>query len=104
MQNTTHKNLHYAIQNGLLIEFNYNNEGVRVAEPFCLGRSTAGNIILRGFQLRGYSHTITPEWKLFDLAKVTDLKVLSESFEATQRENYHVGDKAMETIFIQVYF
>ncbi len=102
-QNPIHRNLHYAIQNHLLVEFNYNGEGVRVAEPFCLGKTTAGNVALRAFQLRGYTTSIIPEWKLFDLAKVSDLKVLSEGFDFKQRDNYHVGDKAMETIFIQIY-
>jgi hypothetical protein len=99
-----HRNLHYAIQNNLMVEFNYAGEGIRIAEPFCLGRSTQGNVILRAFQLRGHSNSETPEWKLFDLAKISELKVRSESFVPTDRENYHVGDKAMDTIFIQVYY
>ncbi len=99
-----HRNLQYAIQNGLLVEFNYAGEGVRVVEPFCLGRSSAGNIVLRAYQQSGHTHSNAPEWKLFDLAKIADLKVCSQSFEPTKREGYAIGDKAMETIFVQVYF
>jgi predicted DNA-binding transcriptional regulator YafY len=98
-----HRNLHYAIQNHFLIEFAYEGEGVRIAEPFCLGKTTAGNVALRAYQLRGYSNSLPQQWKLFDLSKITELKILSETFDYTQRENYHVGDKAMDTIFVQVY-
>lgn len=100
----THRNLQYAIQNNLLIEFDYASEGARIVEPFCLGRSTQANIILRAFQTEGFTNSNKPEWKLFDLAKITNLKVRSESFVPTERPDYHIGDKAMETIFIQVYY
>ena len=98
-----HSMIHYAIQNHLLMEFNYNGEGVRVAEPYCLGLTTADHTALRAFQLKGYTTTIIPEWKLFDLAKVTEVKLLAASFNDTEREGYHVGDKSMKTIYIQVY-
>lgn len=98
-----HSMIHYAIQNHLLMEFNYNNEGVRVVEPYCLGLTTADHVALRAYQLRGYTTSIVPEWKLFDLSKVSEVKILAESFDHTSREGYQVGDKAMKTIYMQVY-
>lgn len=103
MKNLLHSNLHYAIQNRLRMELNYDNEGVRLIEPYCFGRSKADNYVLRVFQIKGYSASITPGWKLLDLRKVTDLKIISESFDPTERDDYQIGDKSMDTIFIQIY-
>ncbi len=103
MKNQLHNNLHYAIQNRLQMELNYNNEGVRLVEPYCFGRSTAGNFVLRVYQIEGYTTSIIPGWKLLDLSKITDLKILSDSFDPADREDYQIGDKSMDTIFIQIY-
>lgn len=98
-----HSMIHYAIQNHLLMEFNYANEGVRIVEPYCLGLTSADHVALRAFQLRGHTQSIIPEWKLFDLAKVSEVKILAESFDPAAREDYHIGDKSMKTIYMQVY-
>lgn len=98
-----HRLLHYAVQNHLLLEFNYNNEGWRIAEPYCLGLTTADHVALRAYQLRGHTQSIVPEWKLFDLSKVSELKLLAQEFDPKAREGYNIGDKAMKTIYIQIY-
>jgi hypothetical protein len=103
MRTPLHLNLHHAIENHLVVEFNYEGQGIRRVEPFCLGITLAGNLGLRAFQTEGHSHTQIPDWKMFDLSKATDLKVLSDSFDPSQRGAYHVGDKHMKTIFRQVY-
>ncbi|MCH2045045.1 MAG: hypothetical protein MK212_13085 [Saprospiraceae bacterium] len=101
--NPLHLNIHHAIQNRLLLEFNYADEGTRVVEPFCFGLTRAGNLGLRAYQLGGYTNTSKPDWKLFDLAKAKDIKVLAKKFEPSVRTDYSVGDKHMKTIYIQVY-
>jgi hypothetical protein len=101
--NIIHQNIHYAIQHRLKMELNYGNEGMRLVEPYCFGLSSANNFMLRVYQLEGYTTSIIPGWKLLDLSKVTDMKVLTSSFDPTLREDYHVGDKAMKTIFAQIY-
>jgi hypothetical protein len=103
MKNQLHSNLHYAIQNRLRLELNYNGEGVRLVEPYCFGRSKAGNYVLRVYQIEGYTTSIIPGWKLLDQSKISDLKILADSFDPTERDDYQVGDKSMETIFIQIY-
>lgn len=100
---TLHLNIHYAIQNRLLIELNYNDEGVRIVEPYCFGVSRAGNLSFRVFQQKGFTASITPSWKLLSMSKVTDLKILTEQFDPTLREEYQVGDKHMKFIYVQVY-
>lgn len=41
-----------AITDKHLVQFKYDGRS-RIVEPFCCGISTAGNYVLRGFQIRG---------------------------------------------------
>jgi hypothetical protein len=101
--NTLHNHIHYAIQNRLQMELNYEGDGVRLIEPYCFGMSSTGNYILRVFQLKGYTTSIIPGWKLLDISKITELKILTDNFDPTTRDEYQVGDKSMKTIFAQIY-
>lgn len=98
-----HLNLHHAVQHRLLIEFNYADEGIRIVEPYCLGQTLAGNIGLRAFQIDGHSNSNSNQWKMFDLAKAKDIKILAKHFNPHARDEYNIGDKHMKTISIQVY-
>jgi|GEM_PF-3431109 len=98
-----HLNLHHAISQQLLVAFRYNDQDDwRVVEPFCLGLSSANNWSLRAFQRSGPSGSKT-DWKLFNLDKAQDLRVLSQQFTADLRKKYRIGDKHMQTIFRQLY-
>ncbi len=98
-----HQNIHYAIQQRLLMELNYEGEGVRLVEPYCFGLGSTGKFMFRVYQIKGYSTSIIPGWKLLDIGKISEMKILSEKFDPTLRDEYHIGDKAMKTIFAQIY-
>ena len=102
MNNIVLRNIYYAIQNQLLIEFNYENEGTRLIEPFCVGRANSGNYLVRGFQRQGYTQSNMPAWKLFDLKKVSNMKILTDNFNPKDRKEYNMNDKVMDIIFMQI--
>lgn len=83
-----------------MIKFNYDG-GTRVVEPHCYGISTAGNEVLRGYQISGYSSSGKMGWKLFDLSKASSINVLNDSFSGP-RPGYKTGDKNMQKIIIEL--
>lgn len=85
-----------AIENQNIIEFEYNGEP-RVVEPHCLGVSTAGNTVLRAYQIDGYSSSGKMGWKLYDLNNADGLEILDETFDGP-RDGYNPNDKAMDEI------
>ena len=98
-----HLNLQHAIEHHLLLAFRYDGQTEwRTVEPFCLGLTLAGNWGLRAYQVEGPQDSETT-WKMFDLNKAAELRVLSQTFDPQERGTYHIGDKHMKTIFRQVY-
>lgn len=85
-----------AINSQNVIEFDYDGE-LRVVEPHCLGITTAGNLTLRAYQVDGYSSSGKLGWKLYNLDKADDLKVLDDVFEES-RSGYNANDSAMTEI------
>ena len=55
-----------AIRTRRLLEFYYKGRK-RVVEPYCFGRSTADNDLLRAWQISGFSQTGRANWRLFDI-------------------------------------
>ena len=87
-----------AINDQRVIEFYYDGSQ-RTVEPFCHGRTTAGNDVLRGYQISGYSSTGTvPDWKLFRLDKLSGLSVTAQIFRG-DRPGYNPNDSAMSQIY-----
>lgn len=87
-----------AIQQKLLIEFYYDG-GIRIVEPHCYGISTAGNPVLRAYQITGTSKSgLSSGWKLFDLSKIINLAVSSQSFIGV-RPGFNPNDSAMTSIY-----
>lgn len=69
-----------AINDQNIVEFYYDGAR-RIVEPFCHGISTAGNEVLRGYQISGFSSSGTvPDWKLFNLDEIFGLNVTEETF------------------------
>ena len=89
-----------AIENHKLIEFDYDGES-RTVEPHCYGISTKGNEVIRAYQVRGFSSSGTMGWKMYDLSKADDIKVLSETF-SKPRPDYKKGDKGMDEIYCEL--
>ncbi|HDM8188416.1 TPA: WYL domain-containing protein [Vibrio harveyi] len=68
-----------AIQNKLVIEFTYSNR-LRVVEPHVLGVCN-GNVQLLAYQIGGQSSSGgLPEWRRFDLFRISNLRVTSQTF------------------------
>jgi hypothetical protein len=90
-----------AIANRLLVQFHYGG-GLRVVEPYRHGYSNAGNEVLRGFQVSGFSRSRNPSgWRLYDVGKMGQLRSAPEMFSTT-RPGYMAKDRAMRFTHCQV--
>jgi len=90
-----------AIATRSLIQFHYGG-GLRTVEPYRHGYSTAGNEVLRGYQVSGYSRSPNPTgWRLFDIGKMGQLRTAPETFRAN-RPGYLARDPAMRFIHCQI--
>ncbi len=90
-----------AIGHHLLLQFHYGG-GLRVVELYRHGYSTAGNEVLRGYQVSGYSRSRNPSgWRLFDVGKMGQLRSAPETFFA-KRPGYAAKERAMRSIHCQV--
>jgi predicted DNA-binding transcriptional regulator YafY len=78
--------------------------GLREIEPVALGRSKAGNLVLRGWDRTGASHTAykgeqpLPSWRLFRVDKISMLKPTRENFTQAQPGYNFNGDKSMTQV------
>lgn len=88
-----------AIENQNVIEFNYDGE-LRVVEPYCYGKTTAGNEGLRAYQIDGFSSSGKMGWKMYDLGKADDIEVSDEPFST--KNDYKRGDKGMSEIYAEI--
>jgi len=89
-----------AINNCNLLEFYYDG-GARIVEPHCYGITKSGNEALRAYQVGGYSSSGSMGWKMFELSKSRNLKVLDENFSGP-RQGYKKGDKNMRKIYCEL--
>jgi hypothetical protein len=93
------------------------NKGYRTIEPFVLGRSKAGNLVLRAWQQGGATDSGNnpsrkndeiPGWRLFRLDGITSLvKTLRKfdtdaTFLATNRPHYNPKDSQLSEIMIAI--
>ncbi len=87
-----------AIESRKLLEFYYKNHH-RIVEPHTFGISSKGNENLSAFQIDGTSErNNVPDWGLFTIDKIVDLKILNESFVGT-RPKYTKKDIRMIEIY-----
>lgn len=90
------------------------NRGYRTIEPYLLGRSSAGNLVLRAYQQAGAtdsgvnpirSNDEIPGWRLFRLDGITSFMKTMKKFASDKskiRPLYNPNDKAMSEIIIAV--
>ncbi len=89
-----------AIKNQNLISLYYDG-GIREVEPYCFGVSRQGNILLRVYQISGYSNSNKLGWKLLSFENIKTIEILKGKFENIRIE-YKKGDKAMTSIFCEI--
>jgi hypothetical protein len=93
------------------------NKGYRTIEPFVLGRSKAGNLVLRAWQQAGATDSGNnpsrkndeiPGWRLFRLDGVTSLVKTLRKFQTdpsylnTNRPKYNPKDSQMSEIIMAI--
>lgn len=94
-------NICEAIRSRSVLEIYYDG-GTRIIEPHCHGTSTAGNEVLRAFQVSGYSNSGRPhDWKLFVVSKIRNMNVRNQTF-LENRPLYSPRDKNMSQICCHV--
>ncbi len=90
-----------ALKAGKRLELRYSNY-VRVVEVHAVGRTRAGDRVMRVYQVRGGSVSKEPEgWKLMRLDRTFQPVVIDERSEAP-RDGYKRGDKHMMNISAQL--
>ena len=94
--NDRHATILQAIGTRRRLRFTYNGRP-RLVEPQCYGIGTRGTTLLRAHQLEGGDQ----REPLFDVAKITGLSMLDETF-AAPGPHYQRDDSAMVTIFGQL--
>jgi predicted DNA-binding transcriptional regulator YafY len=78
--------------------------GIREVEPVALGKSKAGNLVMRGWDREGASHTAykgekpLPGWRLFRLDKILSLKPTGEVYNQAHPGYNFNGDKSMVSV------
>lgn len=90
----------FAMSEGRAVAFNYDGKA-RVVEVHAVGRSTAGKLVMRGYQVDGKASRPLPQWTLFDLSKAESLSMTSRPSGAP-REGYAMADKQMALIYAEL--
>jgi predicted DNA-binding transcriptional regulator YafY len=72
-----------AIRSKCKVVINYRDEGYRIVCPHAMYVSSSGKTRINSYQISGHSTSSRkkPYWRHFDVAKITDLKILDESFD-----------------------
>ena len=89
-----------AIRNRQQLEFTYSNI-VRVAHPTAVGISSAGNEVLRCYQIEGGHVTPGHAWDLCRIELISNLRLTGHRFD-TDPPGYKAGDGGMIRIFAQL--
>lgn len=89
-----------AIRNRHVMSFTYDGLA-RMVEPHAIGVSTAGNDVLRCFQIQGRHITPGHEWDLCLLSKIRGLTRTGHFFTG-ERPGYRRGDKGLSVIYAEL--
>lgn len=114
-EGASYSSIYEAIQNRKVLVIYYDGDepggkGMRLIEPVCLGKTSAGNMALRAWDYEGASHTAylqtqpLPGWRLFRLDKIISASPSGYVFNEP-RPNYNPnGDKKFDEVFINAKF
>jgi len=81
-------------------------KGYRTVYPVCLGRSKAGNLVLRAYDIEGASHRAAlglkplPSWRMFRIDKTFTFNRTGEKFNELPVDYNPNGDKSMTQVYI----
>jgi hypothetical protein len=79
----------------------YEGEYRRI-EPHVFGKSRRGSVVLRAYQVEGYSDSGEPHfWKMFDLRKIEIVNLLYEHFPGPRPE-YNPRDPVITDVICQL--
>ncbi len=103
--------LQRAIKNLDVITITYDGDepggkGYRTVYPVCLGRSNAGNLVLRAYDIEGASHRASlglkplPSWRMFRVDKTFTFNRTGETFNELPADYNPNGDKSMTQVYI----
>jgi len=103
--------LQRAIKNLDVITITYDGDepggkGYRTVYPVCLGRSKAGNLVLRAYDIEGASHRASlglkplPSWRMFRVDKTFTFNRTGETFNELPADYNPNGDKSMTQVYI----
>ena len=107
--------LQRAIKNLDVITITYDGDepggkGYRTVYPVCLGRSKAGNLVLRAYDIEGASHRASlglkplPSWRMFRMDKITMIRPTGETFNEPKPNYNPNGDKSMTRVIVNAKF
>lgn len=83
-------------------EINFTYSGYeRVGQPSAIGKTRAGNVVLRCYQTRGLHVTPGHEWDLLTVSKISSLTVTDDIFP-DDPPGYKKGDSHMKEIFTEL--
>jgi hypothetical protein len=90
-----------AISRRAVIQFSYGGLR-RTAEPHLHGISTAGNEVLRAYQIGGYSKSgRVPSWRLYEVSRMSGIRQTGEVFVGS-RPDYHPNDQDMISVHCRI--
>jgi len=90
-----------AIEERKLLSIYYDGDYRRI-EPHAYGESEAGKVLVRAYQVEGFSKSGENYfWKLFDQDKITFINLLDERFPGPRKE-YTAADPAIAKMYCQL--
>ena len=97
-------NINKAIDNKIRIKIFYRGDkniaaGQRTIEVYAYGLSSAGNQVMRAFQLAGDTQTEMPDWKLFRVDRISRWVETNQRFDQPRPKFNPNGDRSMSTVY-----
>jgi hypothetical protein len=97
-------NINKAIDNKIRIKIFYRGDkniaaGQRTIEVYAYGLSSAGNQVMRAFQLAGDTQTEMPDWKLFRVDRISRWVETNQRFDQPRPNFNPNGDRSMSTVY-----
>ncbi|MCA9540994.1 MAG: WYL domain-containing protein [Myxococcales bacterium] len=90
--------IHDAIRGRFRLTLEYDG-GQRRIEPHVLGLSKSGRLLLRAWQVEGFSKSGEgPGWRLFDVDEIGEIKPTRERFPLN-RPDYSPADPVMAEVY-----